>query len=122
MVKARAVSGGVWSALNEATFTVSDRRLPLRITELMYAPSGGQAYEYIELQNIGTTAFNLACVSLGNGVPVLQALSIVSKTVGNDVIGAEIQNARERVTDGTTISRPLAEGKVLDAREQAVRR
>jgi type IV pilus assembly protein PilC len=50
---------------------------------------------------------------LSNGVPVLQALGIVEKTVGNVVIGKELLNARDRVTDGTTISGPLAAGKVL---------
>jgi type IV pilus assembly protein PilC len=50
---------------------------------------------------------------MGNGVTVLNALAIVEKTVDNVVIGKEIRNARERVTDGTTISGPLAEGKVL---------
>ena len=50
---------------------------------------------------------------LANGVPVLQALGIVEKTVGNTVIGAEIHKARDRVTDGTSISGPLAAGKVL---------
>jgi type II secretory pathway component PulF len=50
---------------------------------------------------------------LANGVPVLQALGIVEQTVGNAVIGRELHKARERVTDGTTISGPLAAGKVL---------
>jgi type II secretory pathway component PulF len=50
---------------------------------------------------------------LKNGVPALQALTIVEQTVGNVVIAAEIRNARERVTDGTTISGPLAAGKVF---------
>ncbi|MCE9615334.1 MAG: type II secretion system F family protein [Lentisphaerae bacterium] len=50
---------------------------------------------------------------LSNGVAVLQALGIVEKTVGNVVIGEEIRKARERVTDGTTISGPLAAGKVF---------
>jgi type II secretory pathway component PulF len=50
---------------------------------------------------------------LTNGVPVLQALSIVENTVGNRLIAEEIHNARERVTDGSTISGPLAEGKVF---------
>ncbi len=50
---------------------------------------------------------------LNNGVPVLQALSIVENTVGNSVIAQEIKNARGRVTDGTTISAPLAAGKVF---------
>jgi type II secretory pathway component PulF len=50
---------------------------------------------------------------LSNGVPVLQALKIVERTVSNVVISREIGNARERVTDGTTISGPLAAGKVF---------
>ena len=50
---------------------------------------------------------------LVNGVPVLQALSIVSQTVGNMVISDAIKKAKERVTDGTTISGPLAGEKVF---------
>ncbi len=50
---------------------------------------------------------------LTNGVPVLQALGVVEQTIGNAVIANEIRNARERVTDGTTISGPLAAGKVF---------
>ena len=52
---------------------------------------------------------------LSNGVPVLDALRIVERTVGNAVISRELANARERVTDGTTISGPLAAGKVFPA-------
>jgi type II secretory pathway component PulF len=50
---------------------------------------------------------------LTNGVPVLQALSIVENTIGNVVIANEIHEARDRVTDGSTISGPLAQGKVF---------
>ncbi|NQU41241.1 MAG: type II secretion system F family protein [Lentisphaerae bacterium] len=50
---------------------------------------------------------------LGNGVPALQALGIVAKTVSNVVLQAELNNARDRVTDGTTISGPLAAGGVF---------
>jgi len=50
---------------------------------------------------------------LNNGVPVLQALSIVEHTVGNRVIADEIRNARSRVTDGASISEPLAAGGVF---------
>lgn len=45
---------------------------------------------------------------LANGVNVLNALRIAEETSGNCVIGRELRNARERVTDGTTISAPLA--------------
>lgn len=50
---------------------------------------------------------------LENGVPVLQALKITSETVGNAVVGDELSKARERVTDGTTISGPLSEGGIF---------
>jgi len=50
---------------------------------------------------------------LTNGVPVLQALSIVENTVGNKVIAHEIHEARDRVTDGSTIAGPLAAGNVF---------
>ena len=50
---------------------------------------------------------------LSNGVPVLRALSIVEQTIWNVVIANEIKNARDRVTDGTTISGPLASSGVF---------
>ena len=45
---------------------------------------------------------------LTNGVNVLQALKICEETCGNAVIGDALRTARQRVTDGTTISGPLA--------------
>lgn len=50
---------------------------------------------------------------MGNGVHVLQALTIVEQTMNNSVIARELRNARERVTDGTSISGPLAAGNVF---------
>lgn len=50
---------------------------------------------------------------LSNGVPVLRALGIVEQTIGNAVIAREIRNARDKVTDGTSISGPLASGRVF---------
>lgn len=50
---------------------------------------------------------------LANGVHVLQALRITEQTVGNAVIARALAHARERVTDGTTISGPLAASKVF---------
>jgi len=50
---------------------------------------------------------------LSNGVPVLEALGIVEATVGNSIIAEEIHLARERVTDGSSISGPLAAGKIF---------
>jgi type II secretory pathway component PulF len=45
---------------------------------------------------------------LGNGVPVLSALRILSRTITNKVVAGAIEEAEARVTDGTTISQPLA--------------
>jgi hypothetical protein len=58
LVKARTFNG-TWSALTEANFAVASRGVPLRITELNYNPSGSTAYEFIELQNMGSTPVNL---------------------------------------------------------------
>ena len=59
IVKARALFGTNWSALNEAPFQADALGVPLRITEIMYHPVGGDAYEYVELQNVGSVAINI---------------------------------------------------------------
>jgi hypothetical protein len=59
-IRSRAVTGGNWSALTEATFTVGALGIPLRITELMYNPSGGSLYEFLELQNTSGAAVDLS--------------------------------------------------------------
>ena len=50
---------------------------------------------------------------LANGVNVLQALKICEETCGNAVIGDALRVARERVTDGATISGPLASAGIF---------
>lgn len=40
----------------------------LRITEIMFQPSGGPDYEYVEFQNIGSTAIPLGGVRLASGI------------------------------------------------------
>jgi hypothetical protein len=59
LVKARTLNGGNWSALTEAEFSVAEVGLPIRITEIMYNPQGGDAYEFIELYNAGSTTVDL---------------------------------------------------------------
>lgn len=50
---------------------------------------------------------------LQNGVNVLQALRISAETCNNAVIAKALETARQRVTDGTTISGPLASSGVF---------
>lgn len=50
---------------------------------------------------------------LRNGVPVLQAFSIVENTVTNVVIAKALADARTQITDGSSISSPLAAARVF---------
>ena len=59
--------------------------------------------------NFARTLSNL----LTNGVPVLRALDIVQKTLGNAVLAKEVGELKTRVTDGSSLSRPLAESGVF---------
>ncbi|UCD50875.1 MAG: lamin tail domain-containing protein, partial [Phycisphaerales bacterium] len=67
-VKARAVTGSTWSALNEATFAVGPVAESLRISELMYRNADDPNAEYIELTNIGSETLNLNLVRFTTGV------------------------------------------------------
>jgi len=64
VVKARARFGTNWSALCEAAFTTDVLSSPLRITEIMYNPIGGEGYEFIELQNVSSTVINVSYYSI----------------------------------------------------------
>ena len=59
-VRARTVRNGEWSAILEAEYFHEPDTPSLRITEIMYNPDGGSAYEFIELQNVGTRLVDLA--------------------------------------------------------------
>ncbi len=48
-----------------------------------------------------------------SGLPILQTLDITSKTVGNVVIGKEIEKAALGVLQGAGLAAPLAEGKIF---------
>ena len=72
-IKARALSGGVWSALLDATFYVAQNYTDLLVTELMYHPPSaanldGDAFEFIELKNVGTSSRELSGVHFDSGI------------------------------------------------------
>ncbi len=72
-VKARALVGGRWSALNDAVFAVGPVAQNLRISEIMYHPKetgdpNDPNTEYIELMNIGLEAINLGLVRFTEGI------------------------------------------------------
>ncbi|NWK55491.1 lamin tail domain-containing protein [Verrucomicrobiaceae bacterium N1E253] len=57
-LQARAFSGGEWSALVQADFTMGQAASAsnLVVSEIMYHPLDGTSYEYLELMNISSTA------------------------------------------------------------------
>ena len=67
-VRARVLSGGVWSALNEATFYPPQDLSKLLVTEIMYHPPiigaiDGDEFEFIELKNVGASILGLGGLS-----------------------------------------------------------
>ena len=59
-VKARVLEGDTWSALQEAQFRRAGQQSDLRITEVMYNPSGDEEMEFLELKNLGGLAVDLS--------------------------------------------------------------
>lgn len=69
-VKARALSGGVWSALTEATFLISPpaSAANLVISEIHYNPDGVDDAEFVELMNTSTAIIDLSGVRFTAGL------------------------------------------------------
>ncbi len=72
-VKARVLSGGTWSALNEAVFAVGPVAESLRVSEIMYHPAdtgnpNDPNTEFIELTNIASQSINLNLVQFTHGI------------------------------------------------------
>jgi hypothetical protein len=68
LVKARTRSGADWSALSDAAFTLSNPADGLRVSEIMYDPEGGSAYEFIELENTGPFTLGLNGLYFEDGI------------------------------------------------------
>lgn len=95
----------------------------IALIQWIKTPNGKKKWDYLKLKmplvkgivaagtfaNFARTLQSL----LANGVPVISALQITSQAVGNSVISEQLLRARDRVTDGTSISGPLAEGNIF---------
>lgn len=64
-----AQGGKAWSDSEDGFFITSTTSLA--VTELMFDPPGGYNYEFIELQNFGTSELDLAGVGFSDGVSFL---------------------------------------------------
>ena len=98
---------GLVVALNRAVKRGAGRRLWHRFVLKM--PLVGKIITANAYAHFARTLATL----LHNGVSILPALDIVRRTIENVVISEEIGKARERVTDGSSISKPLAQGKIF---------
>ncbi|HPC96890.1 MAG TPA: lamin tail domain-containing protein [Sedimentisphaerales bacterium] len=72
-IRARALQGGVWSAVHDATFAVGPVAEGLRISEIMYhaRDTGDDAdpgAEYVELTNIADETINLHLARFTDGI------------------------------------------------------
>ena len=72
-IRARALSGTVWSAVTDATFFIVQDFTDLLLTEIMYHPPGttnlsGDEFEFIELKNVASTNLELSGLHFTNGI------------------------------------------------------
>jgi type IV pilus assembly protein PilC len=75
----------------------------------LHFPAIGPAMRKIAVARFTRTMGTL----LASGVPILDALSVVSKTAGNVLIETALLDVAEKITQGRTMSEPLAETKVF---------
>jgi len=132
-VKARALSGRAWSALNEAAFAIGPAVENLRISEIMYHPQEPNE-EFIELCNIGAETVNLSLVRFSNGIDftfsgrdlapdelvvVVRDRAAFEARYGADVgiageYSGKLDNAGERITLEDAIGRTILDFEYRD--------
>jgi type IV pilus assembly protein PilC len=66
-------------------------------------PAVGPVFRKLAIARFARTLGTL----LGNGVPILQALTIVKDTAGNVVVGRVVATVHESVKEGETVAAPL---------------
>jgi len=66
-VKARVLSSGEWSPICEAVFSVTGAQ-NIVVSEIMYHPTVGSEYEYIELKNISGEILDISDLSFTDGI------------------------------------------------------
>lgn len=76
---------------------------------LLRMPLFSAMIRFAAYSNFARTLSNL----LSNGVPVLSSLDIVKNTANNAVLEQEISSLKDKVTDGSSLSKPLAESGVF---------
>lgn len=73
------------------------------------SPVMGQLVKKVEIARFARTLATL----LENGVPILEALNVVLKTIGNAVIKEEIEKAQTAVREGSSLAQGLGGSKTI---------
>ncbi|MGH2689235.1 MAG: type II secretion system F family protein [Actinomycetota bacterium] len=76
---------------------------------LLRAPVFGPLFHKVALSRFSRTL----SVLMTSGVPILQALEIVSETVGNEVMSRAIVDVQKSVKEGESIAKPLSTHKIF---------
>lgn len=76
---------------------------------LLRLPLAGDLLTKVEIARLARTLSTL----LSSGIPLLAALTIVKDTVGNSVLAAGLEAAREKLKAGQGLARPLMEQGVF---------
>lgn len=72
-------------------------------------PVFGQLFTKLSIARFTRTFGTL----VSSGVPILQAMDIVSDTANNEVVARTVRNARSSIKEGETIAQPLSESPVF---------
>jgi type IV pilus assembly protein PilC len=76
---------------------------------MLKMPIFGTLFQKVAIARFSRTFSTL----IKSGVPILAAMEIVSDTAGNRVIKEAVENAKESVKQGDTLSDPLAESPIF---------
>ncbi|NQT90170.1 MAG: type II secretion system inner membrane protein GspF [Candidatus Omnitrophica bacterium] len=78
---------------------------------ILKAPIIGPFVQKAEIARFGRTLGTL----VNNGVPIVQALGVASKTMDNDIIRRQLEEARQDVVEGAPLSKSIKERKYFPA-------
>lgn len=80
-------------------------------TLVLKAPVFGPLLKKVAVAKFSRTLSTM----MNSGVPIMEGLSIVSKTAGNVVIEAALMKTRQSISEGKTIAEPLSETGIFPA-------
>jgi general secretion pathway protein F len=109
-----------WGGLVTVVFIIAAL---VGLRQYLRTPAGHDRYDRtaLKLPVVGRIVRNLAvsrfCKTMStllmSGIPILKAMDIVEKVVGNTVLASAIAGARENITEGASIADPLRQSQVF---------